>query len=89
MRMLTSLSEDEILLPIMIRVFANGPGDRDSIPGRVISMTQKWYFMPPCLTQHYKVRIKREVEQSQEWSSTPLHLGVVAIEKGALVSPST
>ena len=37
-------------------------------------------------TQHYKVRFKGKVEQSWEWSSAhpPLHLGVVAIEKGSL-----
>ena len=29
------------------------------------------------------------MEQSREWSSAPLHLGVVAIEKGAFGSPST
>ena len=41
-------------------------------------------------TQHYKVRFKGKVEQSREWSSAlPLHLGVVAIEKGAFGSPST
>ena len=40
-------------------------------------------------TQHYKVQIKGKVEQSREWSSAPLHLGVVAIEKGAFQSPST
>ena len=41
-------------------------------------------------TQHYKVMIKGKVEQSWEWSSAlPLHLGVVAIEKGAFGSPST
>ena len=41
-------------------------------------------------TQHYKVRIKSKVEQSRERSSAlPLHLGVVAIEKGAFGSPST
>ena len=41
-------------------------------------------------TQHYKVRIKGKVEQSKERSSAhPLHLGVVAIEKGAFESPST
>ena len=32
-------------------------------------------------TQHYKVRIKGKVEQSRKWSSAPLHLGGVAIEK--------
>ena len=41
-------------------------------------------------TQHYKVRFKGKVEQSRERSSAlPLHLGVVAIEKGAFGSPST
>ena len=41
-------------------------------------------------TQYYKVRIKGKVEQSREWSSAfPLHLRVVAIEKGAFRSPST
>ena len=34
----------------MSRVFTNGPGDRSSIPGRIIAKTQKWYLMPPCLT---------------------------------------
>ena len=34
-------------------------------------------------TQQYKVRIKSKVEQSRERSSAPLHLGEVAIEKGA------
>ena len=33
----------------MVRLFANGPGDRRSILGRVILKTQKWYFMPLCL----------------------------------------
>ena len=38
-------------------------------------------------TQHYKVQFKGKVEQSREWSSAPpLHLGVVAIEKGAFGS---
>ena len=38
-------------------------------------------------TQHYKVRIKGKVEESRKWSF--LHLGVIAIEKGAFGSPST
>ena len=33
-------------------VFANGPGDRGSIPGRVIPKTQKWYLMPPCIIRY-------------------------------------
>ena len=38
-------------------------------------------------TQQYKVRIK--VEQSRGMSSTPLHIGVAATEKGAFWLPST
>ena len=40
-------------------------------------------------TQHYKVRFKGKVEQSWNGVAPPLHLGVVAIEKGAYGSPST
>ena len=74
-----------------VRVFANGPGDLGSIPGRVIPKTLKMELDTTLLnTQHYKVRFKGKVEQSWEWSSAlPLHLGVVAIEKGAFGSPST
>ena len=54
----------------MSRVFANGPGDWDSIPGRVIPKTQKMVLDAALLsTQHYKVRTKGKVEQSREWSS--------------------
>ena len=64
----------------MVRVFANGPGDLGSIPGRVIPKTQKMVLDAILLnTQHYKVRIKGKVEQSS----------VVAIEKGAFGLPST
>ena len=35
---------------LMSKTFANGPGDRGSIPGGVIPKTQKWYLMPSCLT---------------------------------------
>ena len=60
-------------------------------PGRVIPKTLKMELDTTLLnTQHYKVRFKGKVEQSREWSSAPpLHLGVVAIEKGAFGSPST
>ena len=54
----------------MSGVFANGPGDRGSIPGHVIPKTQKVVLDSALLnTQHYKVRIKGKVEQSREWSS--------------------
>ena len=72
----------------MVRVFANGPGDLGSIPGRVIPKTQKMVVDASCLTL-YKVLIKGKVEQSREKSSAPLHLGVVAIEKGASGTSST
>ena len=74
----------------MSRVFINGSGDQGSIWGRVIPKTQKMVLDTVLLnTQHYKVRIKGKVEQSRELSSTPLHLGVVDIEKEAFGSPST
>ena len=51
-------------------MFANGPGDRGSILGRVIPKTQKMVLDTSLLnTQHYKVRIKDKVEQSWEKSS--------------------
>ena len=46
----------------MSRVFANGLGDRGSIPGRVIPKTQKWFDL--LSTQHYKVRINGKVEST-------------------------
>ena len=47
----------------MDRVFANGPGNWSSIPGRVKPKTQKIVLDTSLLnTQHYKVRIKGKVE---------------------------
>ena len=40
-------------------------------------------------TQHYNVRIKGKVEQFRMEEHPPLHLGVVAIKKGAFGSPLT
>ena len=55
---------------LAVRVFANGPGDLGSIPGRVIPKTQKMVLDASLLnTQHYKVRIKGKVQQSMERSS--------------------
>ena len=57
-------------IDVMVRVLANGTGDRGSIPGRVIPKTQKMVFNAALLnTQHYKIRTKGKVEQSREWSS--------------------
>ena len=59
-----------IIMGLAVRVFANGPGDLGSIPGRVIPKTQKMVLDASLLnTQHYKVRIKGKVEQSRERSS--------------------
>ena len=55
---------------IMVRVFANGPGDQGSIPSQVIRKTQKMVFDATLLsTKHNKVRIKGKMEESREWSS--------------------
>ena len=66
-------------------MFANGLGDLGWIPGRIVPKTFKMVLDTSLLnTQRYKVRIKNKMEQSRERSSVlPLHLGVVAIEKGA------
>ena len=54
----------------MVRVFANGPGDLSSVPRRVMPTTQKMVLVASLLnTQHYKVRIKGKVEQSNERSN--------------------
>ena len=55
-------------------VFASGPGDLCSIPGRVIPKTQKIVLDATLLnTQHYKVKIKGKVKQSREWSNAFLY----------------
>ena len=54
----------------MVRMFANGPRDLGSIPGRVISKTQKMVLDASLLdTRHFKVWIKGKVERSRERSS--------------------
>ena len=58
------------LIDLAGKVFANGPRDRGSIPGRVIPKTLKMVLDTSLLnTQHYKVRIKDKVEQSWERNS--------------------
>ena len=51
-----------------VRVFANGPGDLGSIPGRVIPKTLKMELDTTLFnTQHYKVRFKgKEAIQGME-----------------------
>ena len=42
-------------ISLMSRVFANGLGDQSSVPGQVISKTQKMLLDATLLnTQHYK-----------------------------------
>ncbi len=58
------------LIGLVGRVFANGPGDLGSVPGRVIPKTLKMVLDTSLLnTQQDKVRIKRKVEQFREKSS--------------------
>ena len=55
---------------LVVRVFANGPRERGSIPGRGIPKTHKMVLDAYLLnTQHHKVRIKGKAEQSRERSS--------------------
>ena len=55
---------------LMVRVFANGPGDLGSILGQVIPKTQKMVLDASLLnTQQYKIEIKGKVGKSWERSS--------------------
>ena len=59
-----------IIIGLVGRVFANGPGNLGSIPGRVMPKTLKMVLDTSLLnTQQYKVRIKGKIEQSRETSS--------------------
>ena len=56
---------------LMGTVFANGPGNLGSVPGRILPKTLKMVLDTSLLiTQHYKVRIKGKVQQSGESSRT-------------------
>ena len=62
---------------LMCIVSANGPGERGSTPGRVITKTQKMILDAALFnTQHYKVRIKGKVEQSRGWSGLLPYISV-------------
>ena len=59
-----------LLIVLVVRVFANDPENQDLIPGHVIPKTLKMVLDPSLLnTQKYKVCIKGKVEQSRERSS--------------------
>ena len=65
------------IIGLVDRVFANGPGDRGSIPGSVILKTLKMVLDTSLLnTQQYKVRIKGKVKQSRERSSAVPYIPV-------------
>ena len=55
------------------RVFANGPGDLDSIP-KTLKMVLDTSLLN---TQQYKVRIEGKVEQSRERSSALTYMSVL------------
>ena len=66
----------------MVRVFANGPGDLGSIPGRVIPKTLKMVRDASLLnTLHYMVRIQGKVEKSGERSSSLPYIFVQQLSK--------
>ena len=58
------------LIGLVGRVFANGPETRVQSQVESYQRLKKWYLMPPCLTQHYKVSIKGKVAQSRERCSS-------------------
>ena len=71
---ITEIAEDYKSIGLVGRVFIYSPGDKVSIPGRVIPKTLKIVLGTSLLnTQQYKVRIKGKVEQSRERSSTLLY----------------
>ena len=86
----TTIIKPNRAIDLIRRVFANGPGHRSSILGRVIPKTLKMVLDTALLnTQHYKVWIKVKWSDSGKGVAPPLHLHIVAIEKGAFESPST
>ncbi len=61
-------------ISLMGRVFANGPGDSGSIPGRVIPKTFKMVLDTSLLnTQQYKVRNKGKVPHAHTHTHTHTH----------------
>ena len=65
------------LIGLVDRVFANGSGDLGSISSRVIPKTLKMVLDTFLLNaQHYKVRIKGNVEKSWERSSALPYISV-------------
>ena len=77
-----SLSSQSAHFLPSILVFANGPGNLGSIPGRVIQKTLKMVLDTSLLSpQKYKVRIKGKMEQSKQRSSALLYTSVLLLLK--------
>ena len=73
---------------IMVRMFANGPGNRDSVPARVMPKTQKRILDASFLSnQYYKVLIKSKCSNPGK-AEAHFPPTVVAIEKRTFGSPS-
>ena len=73
-------------------MFANGPGDQDSIPGRAIPKTQKIVLDASLLnTQHYKLWIKGKVEPSILCPHQPATRSdnTVSVAQGGTTTPGT
>ena len=76
------LHENVRFIGLVGRVFADGPGDLGSIPGRVTPKTFKMVLDTSLLnTQHYKVHIKGKMEQSWERSSALPYTSVYLLLK--------
>ena len=70
-------------------MFANGPGDLGSIPGRVIPKTLKMVLDTSLLnTQQYKVRINGKMKQSGERVAPSPTPRCSSYWKGSLQSPT-
>ena len=66
------------LIGLVGKVFANGPGDLGSIPGRALPKTLKMVLDTFSLnTQHYMISIKGKVQQPQERSSARPYTSVL------------
>ena len=65
------MSVHSYMIGLVGRVFAKGPGDLGSIPGRIIPKTLKMVLDTSLLnTQQYKIHIKGKVGQPRERSCT-------------------
>ena len=77
-----NLNVHSLIIGLVRRVFANGPGDLGSILGHIIPNTLKMVLDTSLLnTQQYKVCIKGKVEQSRKRSCTLPYTSVLKLLK--------